>query len=92
MFCHTEYNCEAFLGCELVCDFLRFLIQRMLLDRLCTGKVSLWCVFGYVQLSYLLCGRNIHILHTERLSQSYGSVCGCIMFLDGRMFLHIFHM
>ena len=65
MFCHTEYNCEAFLGCELLYGYFSLMVKRMLLDRLCTGKVVLWCVCGYVQLSDLLCGRNIHILDTE---------------------------
>ena len=29
--CHTEYNCEAFLGCEYVCVFSSVLMLRMIL-------------------------------------------------------------
>jgi len=64
----------------------------MSLDRLYTGKVFRLCVCGYVQLRCLICGKNIHILHTEIFSQDYESACDCAMSVAVRMFLHIFHI
>ena len=44
----------------------------MLLYKVCNGKAFLLCVYGYVLLSHLLYGKNIHIVDIEMLSQYYG--------------------